>query len=860
MEQPIPLENTQFMMRLPCMTNRAADLNLEDVESISVLKGGAATALYGVRGANGVIMIKTKKGVGGKTIFNVSMTTSFDEVNKFPETQKKYTQGYLGNYDPNSFWPTWGPSVEDAQAIDPSHPDTLFNNFENAYGNGNSTNMHFSASGGGEKASFYTSFSRLQQDGVVPFTDYKRTGAKISGDVKISEKIKIFGSLDYINSGGNRTDARLFNTRLVYWAPRVDVNNFEFTEGALAGTMRGYRNDGARGNNPIYGNKTNKFVDNVNRFIGNIGFNYSPIKGMDINYRFGMDYFNDSRTATAPAPTGIEGENIFEDNRLGYIEETRINSQDLTSNLMISYSTDLNEDLNLTVRAGLDVFQRQYDRVSTRGEELEVWDFLHLSNAANITTSQFYSKTRVVGLYGELGLSYKDYLFLTITNRNDWASTLPKENQSFNYPSVSLGYLFSENFDLPDWISYGKFRGSWAQIGKDPQIAYLTSDVYGANANFFPVGEVTGWTRPSNKADLNLTSELTTEIEFGTELKFFENRLGLDLTWYKSNAVDQIVRVPISYTAGYDAFTTNAGEIENTGVEIILNAKPVKTDNFSWDVNVNFSTNKNRVVSIKEGIESIFLGSDFGYAGSSASQILYANYAYGNILGTSYRRYYENPADEDPLVLDRDRPLLIGDDGFPIIDRSQKILGNSIPDWMMNIGNRINYKNFSLAFNFDIRQGFEKFNSLNNFLAAFGAADYTANREETVVFEGFTADGSPNNREVYLGQGIGPDSVNYGAGFYRNVYRAATENSVEDASWVRLQNLSLTYNMPSKILEKIHIANASITLTGTNLWLSTDFRGFDPEVSVGQGNSDGFAGRGANPGLRSYSMSLRLTF
>ena len=841
-------------------TNRGADINMEDIENLTVLKGGAATALYGVRAANGAIIITTRKGKDGKASFSFSSTTTIDEVNKFPETQKKYTQGYRGEYDRNSFWPSWGPTVEEARALDPTHPEEIFNNYENAYKTGHSNNVHFSASGGSDKATFYSSFSRFDQQGVLDFSAYKKTGAKIAGDIKLSDKFKVFSSLDYVNSGGPKIHASNFNESLAYWAPAKDVTDYQYTEGPLKGTMKGYEGDGAGGNNPIYGNMVNRYVDNVDRFFGNIGFNYNPFEGLNINYRFGMDYYSDKRTATAPGRTGIEGENYFGDNSDGYIYETRILSKDLTSNLMVSYNRALGEKFDLTLRAGFDVFQRGYDRVTTNGDELEVYNLYHLSNAALITTSQLITKTRTAGVYGELGLAYDNFLFLTVTDRNDWASTLPKENRSFNYPSVSLAYLFTESFEMPSWFDYGKLRGSWAQIGKDAVGAYLTSDVYRATATNFPVGDVTGWTRPGNKADPMLKSELTTEIEFGAELRFLNNRLGLDVTLYKSNAENQILGVPLSYASGYSSYTTNAGEIENRGIEIMLNATPIRNDNFSWNMNVNFSSNKNEVVSIKEGIENIFLESNFGYAGSAASQVLYPGQAYGNILGRSYARYYENPADADALVLDKSRPLLIGADGFPIINTTQKILGNSTPDWMMNIGNEISYKNLTLGFNFDFRQGFEKYNNLDNFFSAFGIAPYTENREQTIVFEGVKADGTPNTTPVYLGQGIGPDGVNYGDGYYRIKHRASTENFVQDASWIRLKNVRLSYDFPKSLLDKTVITRATLTASGTNLWLKTKFTGFDPEASESQGNADGFAGLGAYPGLRSYALSLRLNF
>ncbi|WP_224482641.1 SusC/RagA family TonB-linked outer membrane protein [Robertkochia aurantiaca] len=859
----IPISNDTFTAGgggFRGLTNRAADINLNDVENISVLKGGAATALYGVRGANGVIVITTRSGREGRTEFNLSATSGIDYVNKFPVVQREYTQGYAGAYDTNSFWPTWGPTVAEARELDPEHPDEIFNNFRNAYQTGYNTNLHFDASGGNEKASFYASVGHFNQEGVLPFADFTRNSAKINGKIKVADNFTINGSANYINSGGNRVDVDLFNTRLIYWAPAKDVTDFEFTEGPLAGTMKGYRFDGQVGNNPIYGAKTNRFVDDVDRFIGNIGFDFQPFEKVNITYRFGIDSYNDSRSAFAPGPTGIEGEAIFENNGLGYVRETRINSEDLTSTLIATYQTDLGEDFDLTIRGGLDVFQREYNRVTTNGNELDVYNFFALQNASVITADQFRSLRRLYGIYGELSMSYRDLLYLTITDRNDWSSTLGEDNRSFNYPSVSVGYIFTEQFNTPSWFQYGKLRGSWSQVGKDAFQAYLTADGY-APASGFPIDETTGWTRFNQKGDPNLVNELTTEIEFGGEFRMFDNRLGLDIAYYKSNSENQILTVPVALSSGYSVFATNAGEIQNQGIEMIFNAAPIRTMDFGWDVLVNFSTNDNEVISIREGSESIPLGSDFGYAGSTATQALYPGQSYGAILGTSYARYYENPEDEDPLVLDEDRPILIGEDGFPVINRDQKILGTSTPDWIMNIQNTFRYKNFSLSFAFDFREGFQKFNNLDNFMSAFGISDYTTNRNDVVVFEGVTADGQPNTQEVFLGQANAPDGFTaLNGGFYRANYRAVTENFVQDASWVRLQNLSLSYNVPTSLIDNIGLTRASLSLSGTNLFLWTDYNGWDPEVSINPGNVDGFNGLAAHPGLKTYAATLKLSF
>lgn len=857
----VPISNDTYTAgggSLTGVTNRSSDIDLEDVESLSVLKGGAATALYGVRAANGAVIITTKKGRDGKTTFNLTASTSYDEVDKYPKMQEKYTQGWAGVYD-DGFWPNFGPTVEEARKIDPDHPKTLYNNFRNAYQSGYTNKLHFSASGGSDKATFYTAYSRQDQKGIIPNTDYVRTGAKISGDLKFSERFKVFGSVDYINSGGNKVNANSFNERLIYWAPQYDVNDDEFTEGPLAGTQKGYYNNFHSGNNPVYLTKANKFKDDVDRFFGNIGFNFTPIDNLDINYRFGLDYYSDKRTGTGQGPTGVENENTA--NSEGYINETRILSKDLTSNLMASYNKQLSNKFDLTLRAGFDIFQRQFDLITASGEDLDVYNLYHLSNAKIISTKQSFTRTRTVGVYGEVSLSYDDFLYLTLTDRNDWASTLPRKNRSFNYPSVSLGYVFTDNFDIPNWFSYGKLRASWAQIGKDAVSAYLTSDTYTATAANFPVNGVTGWTRPGNKADPDLRSELTQEIEFGVEFKFFSNRFGLDISWYRSNAKDQILRVPISETSGYSTFTTNAGEIQNSGFEIMLNASPIETQDFSWDLYLNFSNNKNKVVQIRDGIESVFVMSQSGMPNAGASQRLFVGEPYGTIMGTSIARYYENSADEDPLYVDKDRPYLIGDDGFPVKNFDQKIIGNSTPDWMMNIGSTFRYKDLSLSFNFDFRQGYKKFDNLDNFMAGFGQATYTLNRDDFIVFDGYLADGTKNTKEVWLGQGIGPDGVDYGNGYYRDNYRQLTENFVRDASWVRLKDLSLTYNLPKHWIQKLSMTNANLTMSGHNLWLSTKYRSFDPEAtSSTSANASAFGGLSAFPSLRSYALTLRLTF
>ncbi|MEP6927980.1 MAG: TonB-dependent receptor, partial [Ginsengibacter sp.] len=358
-----------------------------------------------------------------------------------------------------------------------------------------------------------------------------------------------------------------------------------------------------------------------------------------------------------------------------------------------------------------------------------------------------------------------------------------------------------------------------------------------------------------------LKPERTKTFEIGTELRFFNNRLSLDFSWYKLNSREQILPVSVSPTAGFTTFIINAGEIENKGVELSLSANPVRSENFRWDVTVNFSANTNKVLSLNEGLKEIVIGSQFGYGGSTPTVKYVPGYAVGNIYGRTYQRYYGGKA-EDGVTLQRGLPILIGANGFPVRDAGQRLLGNSQPKWIGGITNTLSYKNFSLSFLWDTQQGQYRYNQLGNFEAAFGIAKYTENRNDIKVFDGVLADGTRNTKPVWLGQGTGPDGVNYGsAGFYRSVYRGVTENFIEDASWVRLRNLSLSYNLPESILKKGIIKNATVSLTGNNLLLITDYTGFDPESSsTSSGNNvDAFSGF-TYPALRSYLISINLNF
>jgi hypothetical protein len=346
-------------------------------------------------------------------------------------------------------------------------------------------------------------------------------------------------------------------------------------------------------------------------------------------------------------------------------------------------------------------------------------------------------------------------------------------------------------------------------------------------------------------------------------MSFLKNRLSFDLTYYYSVSEDQIINVNVSSATGYVRAAINSGSMRNKGIELILKGTPVKTASFTWDASLNFSANRNKVRSIREGLTEItYGGPSGGYLNSPVTMKLIPGEAYGNIYGTHYLRYYGGDK-EDPVRTDKSRPMIIGANGFPVLApvSSQKLLGNSQPDWIGGLANNFSYKGFTLSALIDARWGMERFNRLENFFAAFGIADYTANRREFKVFEGVLANGTPNTKQVWLGQATGPDGVNYGEGYYRTNYRAISEPFVQDASWIRLRSASLSYTLPTSWLPKKLIRSAVVAVTGNNLLLHTDYYGLDPEsVSADSGsNVDGASGF-TYPAARTVLFSINVGF
>ncbi|WP_165499759.1 SusC/RagA family TonB-linked outer membrane protein [Pedobacter frigidisoli] len=830
------------------VTNRASDVNPEDIETINILKGGAATALYGLRGANGVVVITTKRGKQNGVQVNFNSSYGFDQVLISPKVQTEYTQGVLGAYTnpPGGIGPAWGPTIAEAKLIDPTHPDQLFNNYDQAFGTGQQVKNSVSLTGGSDAIKFFSSISQLYQKGMMPNTDNKNLSARLNTDLIISPKFKASVNMNFTNSGGYTYAADRFGEGLAYFSPRYDVSDYQNADGSqkYLGT-----------NNPIWGTANNKLKGDVNRFIGGASLSYDPAKWLNLSYRFGIDTYNDNRVRTARGPM-YTGEAMY-DNLQGFYGEYNTKFRTLNSTVVATFTSKLGEDITGTLRLGQELYDRRIKEIGTLGSILGIYDFFNLSNAGVLTPSQNIRQKRLVGYFGEATFEYKNYLFFTVTGRNDITSTLPKESRSFFYPSASLSYVFSDQFKLPTVISQAKLRLSYARIGKDAS-EYSTFTGY-TPYSALPTG-TGGLTIASNLGNPDLLPEFTNTYEAGLEMSFFKNRLGFDFTYYYSLSQNQIIQTQISSAVGYVTKSINAGDIRNRGVELVINGKPIVGKDFNWSVNLNLSANRNKVLSMPNGISEIVYGAARGYGNAGVTMKLIEGQPYGNIYGSYFQRYSATP--QDPILLDKNLPLLIGANGFPIISGgTQRLLGNSQPNYIIGLGNTFNYKNFSLNVLFDARLGFEKYNWLEDFYSAFGLPDYTTDRRSFKTFEGVLANGTPNTKQVWLGQTTGPDGVNYGEGYYRIYYRNVSEPFVSDASWVRLRSASLSYRFPEKWLPKKAIKNASLSVTGNNLWLWTQYYGVDPESSSydSGSNNDGSAGF-TYPSARTIMFTLNVGF
>jgi len=818
-----PIGGSGQLARSVSNSNRALDINPADIESVSVLKGPAAAALYGIRASNGAIIITTKSGKSGVTRLNYSSSYEIMEVNRLPSSQTQYKQGTGGVEGPSNF--SWGPRYG------PS--DQVFDNFNQFFGTGSLTTHNVNASGGSEKATFYLSASRTDQDGVVPNTDYNRTTVKVKGDVQVLKGLKMGGSVSYTNSNslkplegpGVLGGSGGVTLGLINWPRNDDVSNFRNDDGSP-------RNFGTV-DNPFWSafNNTNK--DKLNRFIGLYNISADPFEWLNINYKLGTDFYNQNFEGLRTPGTTLAG------NENGGLFLSEAFNQITTSNLIVTVKKELFKDFRTTLFVGNNVEWSNTRTTSLFGTDFNNPDFVGIRNSNSIVPDQFTTRKRIVSAFGNLEFDYKGLAFVNLTARNDWTSTLPLENRSFFYPSIGGSFVFSEllNPEKDSFLTFGKIRATWAEVGKDAPPHRLASSL----ENNIGVGG--GFKTGFFGNNQFIKPETTQSFEIGTDIRFFNNRLGLDFTYYDITSEDQIIQPRVSQGTGFIFLLINGGTIENKGYEVSLNAAPIRTENLGWDININWSTNQSKLIELPAELP-VFVQSDALTVLGLAQGASFVDETFFGLEGSVWER-------------NDDGDLVIGADGFPIVQGNQNLMADREPDWIAGITNTIRYKNLNLSFLFDFRQGGDVFNGTEFELVRSGLSTKTLDRGTSTVFDGVirNVDGtfSPNTQQVILDQG-----------YYQNIFANNARNFIEDGSWARLRYVALNYNLPSSLIDRLPIKSASLNVTGKNLLLFTDYTGVDPEVDSGGAGVRGTGSTGIDyggvPSTRGVSLGINVSF
>jgi len=826
--------------------------------------------------------VPTKKGTSGKPRVSISASFSTDEYNKMPERQSTYAQGrylggtptYLGPATGNGF--SWGPRISDLEfdgvATEFDRQGTLVpagtGNGTPAvaydpytfFVTGNTYDLNASVSGGSENMRYYISGGRLESNGIVPNATFARTTFRVNTEADLTDKFTVGISANYINSGGNRiqrgSNLNGVMLGLLRTAPTFDNGNGLIGREAADnessyvlenGDLRSYRN--GIYDNPYWTANRNPTFDDVNRIIGNISLGYKLTNSLTLGYKLGLDTYSDKRNSAFDIQT-----NPFRP-VAGSVNQTKINNTDLNSDLTLAINTSISDKIGLNGLIGYNVYQSQFNRQTAIGNTLAIPGFYHISNATDIVGQELNSERRIHGAYGTFDFSFDDYLFVNLTARNDWSSTLPADANTYQSYSGSLGFAFTELMDTrPSFLDYGKVRASWGVVGNDA-IAYATGNVFvpaqSSGDGFitsvqFPSFGANAFERSTFLGNPNLKPEKSTTVEVGAEFKFFKGRLGFDITYYDINSEDVILPLQLSSATGYTNFYENAATISNYGLEIIADGTPIRTSSgFEWNIGVNFTAMENVVDELAEGVDNYFLS---GFTSTSADLI--PGQPYSVINGNGFQR-----TDAGEMIIDSN--------GWPLQDPTKKPLGDPNPDWTAGIRNTFSFKGLSLSALVDFRQGGDMWCGTCGIINYFGTSALSAEeRDDVVVFDGVVeqADGSfvANTQPVALAEADLDGSF---ASFYRVRYGfgGITEMSIFDTSWIRLRQLTLSYQVPRDLLGET-FENVVISVAGRNLWLNTDYPGIDPETNL-SGDSNGFGLDYFNmPNTKSYSASIKFNF
>lgn len=849
--------------------NGASEINPQDIETINVLKGPAAAALYGARAANGAIIITTKKGNNRKGRLGISVNSgiTMESVLLLPDWQNEYGQGNNqqfafvdgnGSGNADGVDESWGPRldtgllipqfdspradgtrggdylVSDAPIIPTpwvSQPDNTKDFFNTGYTKTNS----IAISKSGDLGNVRFSFQNLDQEGIIPNTDMKRNSFNLSTGLNLTENLTLNANVNYIKTDSDNRPSLSYGTEsimylFIWYGRQVNTNS-----------LRDYWMPGREGlqqfnynynyhDNPFFNVFENTNGQDKDRVFGNVSMNYKFHKNWNLLLRTGRDFYNELRTK----------KRAFSTQRfpLGYYREDNVFFEESNTDFLLSYDKTFNEKFNINVSGGGNQFRQNQDYTQTVAPQLinpGVYSFNNTRRPLEVSANN--TEKRINSLYGFARFAYDEKLYLDLTGRNDWSSTLPVGNNSYFYPSATLSAIASDMFVFPEFVSFAKLRAAYAEVGNDTD-PYRLSSFY-TNQN--PFGDNPVLTESSLIPNADLKPEITSSYEFGADLRFFQSRLNLDVTYYDGRTKNQIIPISTDISSGYTSKLINAGEVRNYGWEGILNVIPVRSENFSWNTMFNYSRNRSEVTDLG--------GVDYTLTSRNG---VFIQAREGGSISALYGRGFQRVEDESSPFFGQ---MIINDNGIPIRTDDLVYQGDYAPDFTLGIQNSFKYKAFDLGFLFDIREG----GTIVSFTKTIGSTsgqlkETLVGRETGIVAEGVveTAPG------VYT-----PNTTNVDARTYNNRYyeRDNVEAAKYDASYTKLREITLGYSLPQKHVDRLPITAARISLTGRNLFLWTDNPHFDPEtVAISGGTLQPGVENMSYPSTRTFTLNLQIDF
>jgi TonB-linked SusC/RagA family outer membrane protein len=877
----VPIDNSTTLTQNTTVgggaySNRGLDLNPNDIETMTVLKGPAAAALYGSRAGNGAIIITTKRGRMGDANkkFEITLTSSYNtqEVYGLPQYQNEFGQGINGRFN-NASTDSWGPrfgtpgitTVPNA----PGNPvETLPyvaqpDNVKDFFQRGRILDNGLQLSGGGGNVRYIFSANSTNQQGIVPNSNLDRVSLRAAGNAILSHGITIDGSILYANTHqfgsvqGNSGASPWFTLPFI---PRsIDLNSFPYkiAPGIQAPSLFTQINR----DNPMWTANESFYESEVHRTITSATVNWTPtfFPSLTFTYRAGLDQWSDQRLE-AIAFGSINSNGNTATNRRGSQIYDNLHYFQLNHDLFGQYARDLTEDLNMRVVVGTQVNQIRNNNVRTRAEDLLIPEFYNLSNHTNTTLfpNNLELNRRLIGAYAQVGFGFRNWLFLELQGRNDWSSTLPVENNSYFYPAASLGIVFTDLLNITSPVlNYGKIRGNFARVGLDAP-PYLTNTVFetqffGNNVSSisFPFnGTVAAQTRGNRRGNNQLVPEFKTSYEIGTELSFFEGRASLDLNYFNNRTTNQIFNVTVPGSTGFTTFTSNADRIDNHGWELAGTVTPItRANGFRWDVDANFTAIRSKVVSLAPGLDQFNLTggilSSTGTGGAGFTGLapqLIPGQPFGVLQGTRFLRNAQGQLVINPS------------NGLPVVDQNPTNVGDPNANWWGSLINTFSYKGFSVSAMLQYVHGGDFYSRQTQVARLRGVLqEQGGDRERPFMFEGVlaNADGTPSTE---------PNNIQITGQEYWTAFQTASEFAVFDASVLRLRELSIGYTFPAAVLERTPFGSANISVTGRNLFFyAPNLVHADPEANQLGGNTRGFEFN-SPPTVRNYGVNLRFTF